>query len=89
MLDRRRAIPFPTRGHGRASPAQVLPSGPLFPPTNNQRLVVALVHAAQERVVITTPYFIPDEPLLEAMKTAVLRGVEVTWSSPRRPTSCW
>ena len=27
--------------------------------------------------VITSPYFIPDEPLLDAIKIAVLRGVEV------------
>jgi hypothetical protein len=57
--------------------AQVMPSGPDYPATNVQRLVVALVHAAQERVVITTPYFIPDDPLLVAMETAVRRGVEV------------
>src|SRR5262249_7820535 len=40
-------------------------------------LFVALVHGACKRVVLTTPYFIPDEPLLQAMETAVLRGVEV------------
>jgi cardiolipin synthase len=28
-------------------------------------------------VVLTTPYFIPDEPLLQAMQTAALRGVGV------------
>jgi cardiolipin synthase len=44
---------------------------------NNQRLFVALVHGARERVVLTTPYFIPDEPLLQAMQTAALRGVAV------------
>jgi cardiolipin synthase len=58
-------------------PAQALPSGPAFPTQNNQRLFVALVHGARKRVVLTTPYFIPDEPLLQAMQTAVLRGVEV------------
>src|SRR5262249_37332919 len=58
-------------------PAQVLPSGPAFPTQNNQRLFVALVHGAGRRVVLTTPYFIPDEPLLQAMQTAALRGVEV------------
>ena len=26
---------------------------------------------------MTTPYFIPDEPLLQAMESAVMRGVEV------------
>jgi cardiolipin synthase len=57
--------------------AQVLPSDPSYPMQNVQRLVVALLHGARERVVITTPYFIPDEPILQAMQTAVLRGVEV------------
>jgi cardiolipin synthase len=58
-------------------PIQALPSGPDFPTQNNQRLIVALIHGASERVVITTPYFIPDEPLLQALQTAVLRGVDV------------
>jgi cardiolipin synthase len=58
-------------------PAQALASGPGFPTQNNQRLFVALVHGACKRVVLTTPYFIPDEPLLQAMQTAALRGVEV------------
>jgi cardiolipin synthase len=57
-------------------PVQSLPSGPDFPTQNNQRLIVALIHGASKRVVITTPYFIPDEPLLQAMQTAVLRGVD-------------
>lgn len=38
---------------------------------------MALVHGAHRRIVITTPYFIPDEALLQALQTAVLRGVEV------------
>jgi cardiolipin synthase len=58
-------------------PAQALASGPAFPTQNNQRLFVALVHGARKRVVLTTPYFIPDEPLLQAMQTAALRGVGV------------
>ena len=36
-----------------------------------------MIHDAEKRVVITTPYFIPDEPLLQAMRTAVMTGVEV------------
>jgi cardiolipin synthase len=58
-------------------PAQVLPSSPLYLRENNQRLIVALVYAATRRVVITTPYFIPDDPLLQALTSAVLRGVDV------------
>ena len=58
--------------------AQVLPSGPLFETETTQRLIVALLYAARERVVITTPYFVPDAALLQALETAVLRGVEVS-----------
>jgi cardiolipin synthase len=59
------------------TPAQVLPSGPAFPTQNNQRLFVALVHGARQRVILTTPYFVPDEPLLQSMQTAAIRGVDV------------
>lgn len=56
---------------------QLLPSGPGYPTENNQRLFVAFIYGARERVVITTPYFIPDDALLQALQTAVLRGVDV------------
>ena len=58
-------------------PAQGLASGPAFPTQNNHRLFVALIHGARKRVVLTTPYFIPDEPLFQAMQTAAVRGVEI------------
>jgi cardiolipin synthase len=64
--------------------AQVLPSGPGFRFANNQRLMVALLHAARNRVVITTPYFVPDEALMQALQTAVLRGVEVHLVAPEQ-----
>jgi len=56
---------------------QVLPSGPDFSDFGVEHLLVALIHAARHRVVITTPYFVPSDPLIAAMKIAVLRGVEV------------
>jgi cardiolipin synthase len=68
---------FPHLTQSGTSLAQVLPSGPGFPHANNQRLIVALLHASQKRVVITTPYFIPDETLFQALQSAALRGVEV------------
>jgi cardiolipin synthase len=68
---------FPRQEHIGNAFAQALPSGPGYPQANNQRLIVTLLHAAQKRVVVTTPYFVPDEALLQALETAVLRGVEV------------
>ena len=40
-------------------------------------MLIALLYAARERVVLTTPYFVPDEPFLEAMRSAARRGVAV------------
>jgi cardiolipin synthase len=68
---------FPGPEIAGSVPAQALPSGPAFPTQNNQRFIVALVHGAGKQVVLTTPYFVPDEPLLQALQTAVLRGVDV------------
>jgi len=57
--------------------AVALPSGPSYPYLNNLDLVIALTHAAEKRIVITSPYFVPSDALMQAMITAVLRGVEV------------
>jgi cardiolipin synthase len=68
---------FPDPEIAGSIPIQALPSGPDFPTQNNQRFIVALIHAARKQIKITTPYFIPDEPVLQALETAVLRGVDV------------
>ncbi len=59
------------------SVAHVIPSGPGYQHENAQELMVTLLYSARGRVVITTPYFVPDEPFLQAVRSAVLRGVEV------------
>jgi cardiolipin synthase A/B len=57
--------------------AQVVPSGPSFDNDNNLKLFLALIHNAQHRISITSPYFVPDESLLLAMVTAGSRGLDV------------
>ncbi|WP_440710223.1 cardiolipin synthase [Herbiconiux sp. YIM B11900] len=56
---------------------QVVPSGPGFDGENNLRLFLALLYAAQKRIIITSPYFVPDDAMLYAITTATQRGVEV------------
>lgn len=75
---------FPSPHITGTVPAQVLPSSPLFPRQNMQRLIVALLGMARERAVITTPYFIPDDVLRQALSTAVLRGVDVRLVVPAK-----
>jgi cardiolipin synthase len=56
---------------------QIAPSGPAFESENNAALFVSLIYAAERRLGITSPYFVPDESLLAAITTAARRGVEV------------
>ncbi|WP_423920893.1 cardiolipin synthase [Frigoribacterium sp. 2-23] len=56
---------------------QVVPSGPGFDGENNLRLFNALVYGAQRRLIIASPYFVPDDSMLYAITTAAERGVEV------------
>ena len=57
--------------------AQLLPSGADFPLEGFETLLIWQIHEACSRVVIVTPYLIPDEDLIGAMRTAVLRGVAI------------
>ena len=61
---------------GKAT-CQLLPSGANYPLQGFETLLVWQIHQARTRVVIVTPYFIPDEGVLGAMRTAVARGVTV------------
>jgi cardiolipin synthase len=57
--------------------AQLLPSGADYKCEGFQTFLVWKIHRAEQHILITTPYLIPDEDLLSAMRTAVLRGVVV------------
>ena len=43
-----------------------------------------LIHAARNELVITTPYFVPDEQLLFALTSAARRGVDTIMILPQR-----
>ena len=57
---------------------QVLPSGSGFDNENNLKLFTSLIHAARYKLVITNPYFVPDDALMTAITSAAQRGVDVT-----------
>lgn len=71
--------PAPTRRlpDGDRIGAQVVPSGPAFEGENNLRLFNSLLYAAQERISICSPYFVPDESMLYAITTAAQSGLDV------------
>jgi cardiolipin synthase len=66
--------PPPSRGD---LDCQIVPSGPGFRFDNNLRLFLGLLYYAQRKVIIVSPYFVPDEALLLAVTTACHRGLQV------------
>lgn len=56
---------------------QVVPSGPGYDTENNLRLFLSLIYGATEKVILTSPYFVPDEAMVYAITTACQRGLEV------------
>ena len=57
--------------------AQIVPSGPGFETENNLRLINYLINNAQERIVICSPYFVPESTLLQALTSAALSRIDV------------
>ncbi len=68
-------------------PVQIVTSGPDSPLEAIHRMHVSAIHSANERVWLTTPYFVPGEPALMALTSAALRGVDVRLLVPRRSDS--
>ena len=58
-------------------PVQVLHSSVATPFKSIRDAFIVALLEARESVWIQTPYFIPDEPLLNAMRTAALAGTDV------------
>ncbi len=57
--------------------AQILESGPDKPLHAIHTLIAAAISRATRRVLLVTPYFVPDAAMLLAMKTAALQGADV------------
>ena len=68
---------FPEPELAGTSAAQVLPSGPGHQEGNTQQVLVSLIYGARRKVVLTTPYFVPDATFFTAMRTVAARGVDV------------
>lgn len=84
-LDGLIAIAPPAFPEGRI--AQVVGTGVN---SQNQALVQVVqsaVHMAREELIVTTPYFVPDESTLTAITTAAVRGVRTVVVVPARNDS--
>jgi cardiolipin synthase len=63
---------------------QVVPSGPGLNRASIHQLLLSLLYSAERELILTTPYFVPDESIMTALVSAARRGVEVTLNVPEK-----
>lgn len=66
---------------------QIVATGPDRRAGSISDCLATMLHSARERVMITTPYYVPDMALDAAIRSAARRGVEVTMILPARNDS--
>ncbi len=78
---------FPPPGTRGPHLVQVIASGPDEPSRAIEGFYTSAIATATRRVWLTTPYFVPNEPLHQAISLAALRGVDVRLLLPTRTDS--
>jgi cardiolipin synthase A/B len=66
---------------------QLVPSGPGYGEDTIHDLLLTSIYAARRELILTTPYFVPDNAILAALRSAARRGVEVTIIVPEKNDS--
>lgn len=78
----------PTEAPGGGQVAAVMvASGPADPVETASLLIQHVIHAAERRLWMSTPYLVPDEGVAAALVLARLRNVDVRLLVPERPDS--
>jgi cardiolipin synthase len=80
-------IPDTRKQRGHTSAVQIIPSGPGPAPDAIHQALLTTVYLAREELLMTTPYFVPDEALSKALQSAARRGVDVTLVMPSESDS--
>ncbi|MFO0990880.1 MAG: cardiolipin synthase [Hyphomicrobiales bacterium] len=66
---------------------QVIPSGPGLTDDGLLQMLLGIINAAESEIVITTPYLVPDDSLILALRGAAARGVRVSIILPEKVDS--
>ena len=62
----------------------IIPSGPADEQETGSLLFTQMIGMARKRLWIVSPYFVPDSAVMNALKLAVLRGVDVRIMVPKK-----
>jgi cardiolipin synthase len=85
--DVRGLLEAPVRLFAAGFPAQVIATGPTVRNSAMPEIFETLMSAASRELVITTPYYVPNESMQAALCAAAHRGVETTIVFPARNDS--
>jgi cardiolipin synthase len=77
----------PIDAPGSGFPAQVIGTGPTERHSAMPEVFQSLFHAARHELTISTPYYVPDESMQNALCAAAWRGVKTTIIFPARNDS--
>ena len=72
---------------GEGFPAQVIATGATVRYSAMPEMFESLMYAARRELVITTPYYVPDEPIQAALCASARRGVDTTIVFPAKNDS--
>lgn len=72
----------PYKAGGSNKSVLVLPTGPADEQETASLFFTNLINVARQRIWIATPYFIPDQATMTALRLALLKGVEVRILTP-------
>ncbi len=75
---------YPSAQKEGTATIQVVPTGPDRPTEGFQDIFIQAIHSARQKISITSPYFIPNEGLITALRLASARGVDVDIIVPDR-----
>lgn len=68
-------------------PAQVIGTGPTVRYSAMPEMFESLIYAARRELIISTPYYVPDESMQNALCSSAYRGVDTTIILPARNDS--
>lgn len=64
---------------------QIVSSGPEDVNQQIKQGYIKMINSAKDYIYIQTPYFVPDESIIEALKIAAVSGVKVSIMFPNKP----
>ncbi len=85
LIAQKMYYPKPSIPFSGESQIQVISSGPDSTYHNIRNNFLRLIHSAKKNIYIQTPYFIPDESIMDALKMAAVAGIDIRIMIPCKP----